>query len=46
MPASNCADLDGLRTDVRVVKVSTLRDAITALQALNSPGSAGALPSC
>ena len=46
VPASNCADLDGLHTDVRVIKVSTLRDAITSLQAVNSPGAAGALPSC
>jgi PDZ domain-containing protein len=46
VPASNCADVDGLRTDVRLIKVSTLRDAITALQTLESPGWAGALPSC
>jgi PDZ domain-containing protein len=46
VPASNCADLDGLRTDVRVIKVSTLRDAITALQVLDSPAAADPLPSC
>ena len=42
VPASNCADLDGLRTDVRLIKVSTLRDAITALQALDAPGALAA----
>jgi Lon-like protease len=46
VPASNCADLDGLRTDVRLIKIGTLRDAITAMQALDSSGGAGALPSC
>ena len=46
VPASNCADLEGMRTDVRLIKVSTLGDAITALQALNSPIGSGALPSC
>ena len=38
VPAGNCADLDGLRTDVRLIRVSTLRDAIAALQTLNTPG--------
>jgi Lon-like protease len=46
VPASNCADLDGLRTDVRLVKVSTLRDAINALQVLDVPAAADPLPSC
>lgn len=46
MPASNCADLEGLRTKVRLIKVATLREAIAALQALNSPGGAEILPSC
>jgi PDZ domain-containing protein len=43
VPAGNCADLDGLRTDVRLIKVSTLRDAITALQTVDTPA---ALTSC
>jgi Lon-like protease len=42
VPASNCADLDGMRTDVRLIKVSTLRDAITALQAMDAPGAVAA----
>ena len=46
VPAGNCADLDGLRTNVRLIRVSNLRDAIAALQTLNGPGPAGALPSC
>ena len=46
IPASNCADLDGVRTDVRLIKVSTLRDAITALQAMDAPGAPGAVAAC
>jgi PDZ domain-containing protein len=46
VPSGNCADLAGLRTDVRLIKVSTLGDAIAALQTLNTPGVAGPLPSC
>jgi Lon-like protease len=46
VPAANCGDLAGLRTDVNLVKVSTLRDAITALEVLNAPQAAGPLPRC
>jgi Lon-like protease len=46
VPASNCADLEGLRTDVRLIKVSTLRDAIAALEALDTAGDTASLPSC
>jgi Lon-like protease len=46
VPAANCADLAGLRTDVDLVRVATLREAITALETLETPGAAGALPRC
>ena len=46
VPAANCGDLVGLRTDVNLIRVETLRQAIAALQALNTPGAAGALPRC
>jgi PDZ domain-containing protein len=46
VPAPNCADLAGLRTDVNLIRVDTLRDAITALEILNTPGAPGPLPRC
>ena len=46
VPAANCGDLAGLRTDLNLIKVSTLRDAITALETLNTPGAADMLPRC
>jgi PDZ domain-containing protein len=46
VPAGNCADLDGLYTDVRLIKVSTLRDAISAMETLNDPNAPGALQAC
>jgi PDZ domain-containing protein len=45
VPAPNCADLAGLSTDLDLVKVATLRDAVAALTALES-GDRGALPRC
>jgi Lon-like protease len=46
VPAPNCGDLAGLRTDMTLVKVATLRDAVTALQTLEQPGGADRLPHC
>jgi PDZ domain-containing protein len=46
VPATNCADLVGLRTDVRLIKVGTLHDAIIAMQVLDTPAAAHPLPSC
>ena len=46
MPAANCNDLAGLRTDLNLIRVATLREAIAALQVLNTPGAAGTLPRC
>lgn len=38
VPSANCADLAGVRTNVVVVKVSTLSDAISQLGVLSVPG--------
>jgi PDZ domain-containing protein len=38
VPAGNCADLAGVRTDLTVVKVATLSEAITQLRVLEVPG--------
>ena len=46
VPAPNCGDLAGVRTDMSLVKVATLRDAVTALQTLEQPGGADRLPHC
>jgi Lon-like protease len=46
VPGGNCGDLAGLRTDLNLVRVNTLRDAITALEILNTPGAPGPLPRC
>ena len=46
MPASNCADLGDLRTDLRLVPVGTLKDAIAALQLVNEGQSTQEVPSC
>jgi Lon-like protease len=46
VPAANCNDLAGLRTDLNLIRVATLREAIAALQVLNTPGAAGTLPRC
>jgi Lon-like protease len=46
VPAGNCADLAGLRTDIRLIKVNTLHDAIAALEVMDASGGVPALPSC
>ncbi len=38
VPSGNCADLAGVRTDLTVVKVSTLNEAISQLRVLEVPG--------
>ena len=38
VPAGNCGDLDGVRTDMTLVKVGTLSDAIGALETLQQGG--------
>ena len=46
VPAGNCADLAGLRTDIRLIKVNTLDDAIAALEVMDASDGVPALPSC
>lgn len=46
VPTANCAALQGLETDVRVVPVPTLRDAIAALQMLRSDPDSEGVPHC
>jgi len=46
VPAANCRDLDGVNTSMALIKVSTLRDAIKAVQTLNGSGDTSALPHC
>lgn len=38
VPGANCADLAGVRTDLTVIKVSTLSQAISELRVLDVPG--------
>lgn len=45
LPESNCVDVEGLETPLTVVKVSTLRDAISALQQINE-GKTSEVPTC
>ncbi len=46
VPADNCGDLAGVKTDMTLVKVATLEDAITAVSTLTSGGSAAGVPHC
>ena len=46
VPAANCDDLDGVRTDVTLVRVATLNEAIAAVETLNASGGAGTVPQC
>ncbi len=46
IPAANCADVAGASTDIRIIPVATLRDAIAALQALGTDAEASRVPSC
>jgi PDZ domain-containing protein len=45
-PAENCQELAGVRSNARVVKVSTLDDALAALKIIESNGNTDQLPSC
>ncbi|QDP96469.1 PDZ domain-containing protein [Microlunatus elymi] len=45
VPASNCADLAGLHTDLNLIKVASLEDAITAMDDV-ADGHTTALPRC
>ena len=46
VPAANCGDLEGVRTNMALVKVATLNDAIKATQTLNLSGDPALLPRC
>ena len=46
VPAVNCADVRGLATAVRLVRVATLAEAIEALNALEDPARADAVQGC
>ena len=46
VPSANCADLAGRQTRVRVVSVSSLDDAIAALEALADPSTEGLVKGC
>jgi PDZ domain-containing protein len=46
VPAANCGDLAGVRTDMTLVKVGTLGDAVGALQTLQQAGGDARVPRC
>ncbi len=46
VPAGNCDDVTGVRTDMTLVKVDTLTQAVSALETLNSPDPSTPLPAC
>lgn len=46
VPANNCADIEGFRTSMDVVKVTTLAEAVTSLELLKDPATAGQVPRC
>lgn len=47
VPADNCPDLAGLRTDMSLVKVGTLHETVTALERIDQGGAdAAGLPRC
>jgi len=46
VPAPNCADLAGIKTDLVLVKVTTLQDGIDAVRTLESPGGTAQTPHC
>ena len=46
VPAGNCRDLAGVRTNMALIKVGTLKNAIDAVQTLNVSGDTSVLPHC
>jgi PDZ domain-containing protein len=46
VPAPNCDDLAGVRTDMTLVRVATLEDAVSALTTLEQPGGRDRVPRC
>lgn len=46
VPSANCTDLAGVRTDLTLIKVSTLSQTITQLQALEESGGGARIDRC
>jgi Lon-like protease len=46
VPAGNCRDLQGMRTEMALIKVGTLTDAIKAVHTFNASGDPALLPRC
>jgi PDZ domain-containing protein len=46
VPAANCDDLAGLSSKMKLIKVATLDDAVSALQLLDTPDGAAHEPTC
>ena len=46
LPGANCTDLAGLRTDLTLIRVGTLDEALTALRTLERGADPAALPAC
>lgn len=46
VPASNCTDIEGFRTSLSVVKVTTMHDAIVSLELLKDPMTENQVPRC
>ncbi|MDO5682499.1 MAG: S16 family serine protease [Propionibacteriaceae bacterium] len=46
VPARNCQDLEGLQTDLEIVRVDTLHDAVRGLAALQDPARVAEVPRC
>lgn len=46
VPAANCSNLAGVRTDMTLVKVATLSSGIASLQELATPGGETRVPHC
>jgi PDZ domain-containing protein len=46
VPAANCRDLAGLKTDLTLIKVGTLTEGIDAIRTLDAPDGAARTPRC
>lgn len=46
VPGENCEDLEGARTDMQLIRVDTLDDAINGLRHLDDPSAADQVPRC
>jgi len=46
VPAANCRDLAGIKTDLDLIKVGTLTEGIDAIRTLDAPGGAARTPRC